>query len=639
MGSGSPVLARRLPVGAELLRDGAHFRVWAPDHRDVSLAIDASDASPGYELRMTAEPDGYFSASVEHARVGLRYRYRLGSSPDLVPDPASRFQPDGPHGSSELIDPAAFEWTDGGWHGVTPAGQVLYEMHVGTFTAPGTWEAAMSELPALADLGITVIEVMPIAEFAGRFGWSYDGVDLFAPSHLYGRPDDFRRFVDRAHALGLGVILDVVYNHLGPSGNYLGRFTRRYFSSRWNEWGEAVNFDNDAGPVRELVIANAGYWIDEFHLDGLRLDATQQIYDNSPENVMAEVASRVRRAANERHTVVTAENEPQLARLVRPREHGGYGLDAMWNDDFHHAAMVALTGRRDAYYTDYKGDAQELVSLAKWGFLFQGQRYSWQKSRRGTPTFGLRPHQMVTFLQNHDQIANAPSCRGERIHQIANAGAYRAMTAYWLLSPGTPMFFQGQEFAASTPFLYFADHEGELGRAVRTGRAEFMSQFRSPATRHLFDALPDPGDADTFVRCKLRADERRGEHPVNRQALRLHRDLLSLRREDRAFGVACVDGAVLAPGVCVLRFFERDPHAPVPRNEREDRLLVVNLAVDLRLDPAPEPLLAPPLGYVWDIRWSSEDPAYGGMGTAPLDTEENWRIPGGAAVVLRPVAS
>jgi maltooligosyltrehalose trehalohydrolase len=626
---------RQYPVGAELSRSGqgAAFRVWAPRHERVSVAIESSQGYAGQEIDLIAEDGGYFSGEVPSALAGMRYRYRLGPGGMLFPDPASRFQPFGPDGPSEIINPRIFPWTDADWKGAELSGQVLYEMHIGTFTDAGTWQAAMQQLPHLAELGVTTLEVMPVAEFAGRFGWGYDGVDLYAPSHLYGCPDDFRRFVDRAHALRMGVVLDVVYNHLGPSGNYLKTFAPQYFSARYSsEWGDALNFDgDDAGPVREFVAANAAYWIDEFHLDGLRLDATQQICDSSAEHILSTIASRARAAAGERAILLIAENEPQDVKIVRPAAQAGLGLDALWNDDFHHTAMVALTGRREAYYTDYGGTPQELLSVVKWGFLYQGQRYAWQKKGRGTPTFGVEPARFVTFLQNHDQIANSLTGRGDRLHQLTSPGCCRAMTAFWLLAPGTPMLFQGQEFCASTPFVFFADHSGDLGSAVRKGRAEFMSQFRSLASRDLELALPDPTSEDTFRRCKLEVRER-DEH---QEALSLHRDLLRLRREDPAFSAQRpdgVDGAVLDAQTFVLRFFPDSAHHSQP--SLRDRLVIVNLGIDLRLDSAPEPLLAPPAGTQWDLLWSSDDPRYGGAGTAPLETDGGWRIPGHATVVL-----
>jgi maltooligosyltrehalose trehalohydrolase len=619
---------RRLPVGAEVQPGGgAHFRVWASRRQRVEVVLERgpSSAAEAMTVPLAADGNGYFSGFAPMARAGMVYRYRLDGG-DAYPDPASRFQPQGPHGPSQLVDPGTFRWTDKDWGGVPLPGQVIYEMHVGTFTPEGTWEAAGRQLPELADLGVTVLEVMPVAEFPGRFGWGYDGVDLFAPTRLYGQPDDFRRFVDRAHAAGLGVILDVVYNHLGPDGNYLKEFAPAYFSTQHGtEWGEALNYDGaNSGPVREFFVANAGYWIDEYHLDGLRLDATQSIFDDSPEHILAAISRRVRQAAGGRATLVVAENEPQLVRLVRPIDRGGYGLDGLWNDDFHHSAMVALTGHNEAYYADYLGTPQEFISAVKWGYLYQGQRYTWQRKRRGTPTFGVPPAAFVTFVQNHDQVAN--SGRGYRVHQLTSPGRFRAMTALLLLAPGTPMLFMGQEFAASSPFSFFADHHPELARLVRQGRATFLEQFRSLCTPDIQACFDDPGAEETFRRCKLDFAERQRHEEV----YRLHRDLLRLRREDPVFRAqrpGGVDGAVLGPEAFVLRFFGRDG---------DDRLLLVNLGRDLHLDPAPEPLLAPPEGRTWEVGWASESAGYGGHGVAPVETEENWRIPGHAAVVLRP---
>jgi maltooligosyltrehalose trehalohydrolase len=622
----SPILARRLPVGAEIdPRGGVHFRVWAPDSRRVAVLVYGNGAGGAREHPLTPEPDGYFAGRVAGAGAGTLYRFRLDGG-DPVPDPASRYQPEGPHGPSQIVDPSAFRWTDRDWTGVERAGQVIYEMHIGTFTPAGTWAGAIAQLPALAELGVTVLEVMPVAEFPGRFGWGYDGVDLFAPTRLYGTPDDFRRFVDRAHALGLAVILDVVYNHLGPSGNYLEAITPSYFTDRYeNEWGRPINFDGPrSAPVREFFISNAGYWVDEFHVDGLRLDATQQIFDASHPHILREITDRVRLAARGRGTLVVGENEPQDARLVRCGDVGGYGLDALWNDDFHHSAIVALTGRNEAYYHDHLGSPQEFISAVKWGFLFQGQWYSWQGKPRGTPALDLPPAAFVVFLQNHDQVAN--SAAGKRIHELTSPGRLRAMTALTLLVPNTPMLFMGQEFAASSPFLYFADHEPELAEKVASGRRDFLSQFRSITDRDVQSHLPEPADPHSFERSKLDPAERE-LHP---EAYALHRDLLRLRREDpvlRAQRHRGVDGAVLSLEAFVLRFF--DEH-------EGDRLLLVNLGRDLRFEPAPEPLLAPPPGRRWSIAWSSEDPRYGGSGTAPPLQDGRWHVPGESAVLLAP---
>lgn len=570
------------------------------------------------------ESKGYFSAFVPEAKPGMLYKIKLDSG--TVPDPASRFQPDGPHGPSQIVNPGTFRWTDKKWRGVKREGQVIYEMHIGTFTREGTWRAAMQQLPELARLGMTVLEVMPVADFPGRFGWGYDGVDLFAPTRLYGSPDDFRAFVDRAHSLGLGVILDVVYNHVGPDGNYLKEFSRDYFTDRYgNEWGEALNFDGpNSGPVREFFINNAGYWIDEFHIDGLRLDATQQIYDRSKVHVLAEIGRRVRDAAKGRATYLVAENEKQQSTLVRSPEQGGYGLDALWNDDLHHSAVVAATGRNEAYYSDHLGTPQEFISAMKRGYLFQGQWYTWQKQRRGSPTAGLHPSNFVTFIQNHDQIAN--SLRGLRLHQITNPGRYKALTALLLLGPGTPMFFQGQEFAASTPFLYFADHNPELAAMVATGRRQFLEQFPSIACPESHACLANPASEETFNRCKLDLSER--ERHANYYAL--HRDLLKMRREDPVFckpRPGGMDGAVMGEEAFVLRFFGEN---------NDDRLLLVNLGKGLPLPAMPEPLLAPIEGGDWKLMWSSEDTRYGGCGTPPLG-DGAWLFPAHTALVLTAV--
>ena len=614
--------ARRLPVGAEVTPGGTDFRVWAPAASGLQLAV-----IDGPTLDMMPEGNGYFSLSVPGVSAGDRYWLRPGSGP-LLPDPASRCQPEGPLGPSRLVDPATFAWSDQAWPGVDLRDLVIYEMHVGTFTAEGTWEAAIGRLPHLAELGVTLIEMMPVNEFPGTFGWGYDGVGLFAPYHGYGTPDDLRAFVDAAHALAIGVILDVVYNHLGRGGEFLEQFAPDYYSRDYlTDWGKALNFDGEnSGPVREWVVSNGRYWVSEFHFDGFRIDATQNIYDfGQGEHILAEFARCARAAADGRTLYVVGENEPQDSRLLRPPSEQGLGLDALWNDDFHHAARVALTGRNEAYFTDYRGSPQEFVSAAKHGFLFQGQRYRWQEQSRGTSTTGIAPHRFVTFLQNHDQLAN--SGLGLRLHRHADPGSYRAMTALLLLGPGTPMLFQGQEFAASQPFLYFAGVEGEVADDVDRGRKAELSQFPSLATPSMQAAMARPDAPETFARCKLDWVEctAHGEH------LRLHRDLIALRRRDPTLSAAraggAVDGAVLADRAFCLRF---------AGEAGDDRLLVINLGRDLELCVMPEPLLAPPAGHDWALLWSSEDPAYGGSGAQHPRADSTWTLPGRAALLLAP---
>lgn len=614
--------SRRYPVGAELLEGGVSFRVWAPSRSRVSVVIEARG-----EYLLSEEAGGYFAAIVPGAGDGDRYRYRLDDDATLYPDPASRSQPDRPMGASAVVDPDTFAWTDAGWAGLTIVGQVIYELHVGTFTPEGSWAAAADKLGYLKDIGITVVNMMPVNEFPGRFGWGYDGVDLFAPTHLYGKPDDLRRFVDRAHAIGLGVILDVVYNHIGPDGNFLTSFADDYFTDKHvTDWGEALNYDGyNAHGLRDFVISNAAYWIAEYHFDGLRLDATQNIYDGSDDHVIAALARAAREAAGKRSLIIVAENEPQNTDLLRTAENGGFGLDAVWNDDLHHSALVAVTGRNEAYYQDYHGNPQEFIAAAKYGYLFQGQLYASSVERRGKPALDMTPDVFVTFTQNHDQIAN--SAQGLRLHQVTGPGRARAITAFSLLMPGTPMLFQGQEFWASAPFRYFADHRPDLAELVRKGRHTSMAMFPSMSTPSGQAQLPDPESVETFEVCKLDWSE----VETNRKIVAMHRDLLALRAKDKAFAShhrPAVDGTVLGPEAFALRFFD---------GTGDDRLMIVNLGRDLNPASIPDPLVAPPRDRAWVVLWSSEDPAYGGTGTPPIELAKGWHIPGHTTVVLTAV--
>jgi len=576
---------------------------------------------------MLAEDCGYFSV-VTAASTGTRYAFRLDGGETNLPDPASRYQPLGPRGPSQVVDAAQFHWGDHDWRGVSRENQVLYETHVGTFTREGTWASAQGRLSELVDLGITALQVMPVAEFPGRFGWSYDPANLFAPSHLYGEPDDFRRFVNAAHCLGLGVLLDVVYNHVGQVGETLLKpFAAGYFSTRHvNEWGAAINYDDDvSAEVRAMVLDNVRYWVHEFHLDGFRIDATQAIYDDSPRHILLEIAQAARAAAGDRQILLIGENEPQHARLLRDADAGGYELDALVNDDFHHAALVRLTGRREAYYSDYTGSPGEFLAAIRWGYLFQGQRYAWQKQPRGAPALDIDAPRFVVNIENHDHLAN--SLDGARVHTETSPGKYRAMTAILLLGPQTPMLFQGQEFSASTPFLYFNDSPAEHAEGVRRGRAEFLSQFPSYAVPEVQLALPDPSADKTFERSKLNHAER----DRHAGAYLLHRDLLRLRREDPVLclhDAALVHGATLTTHAFLVRFFAPDG---------DTRILVVNFDVALFLPSIATPLAAPPAGTRWGVLWASESPRYGGNATPAVDTPEGWRLPGEAAVVLHPI--
>ena len=628
-------MSRRRKIGAEIVRgEGVSFRVFAPDRERVEVVVYEGEAQSRTGLTRDAEP-GYWSGLVPRLGARARYKYALAGDDTPYADPASRFQPEGPFGPSEVVDPA-FAWTDGEFKGVEKSGHVIYEMHVGTFTPEGSWAAASHRLAHLAALGVTLIEVLPIAEFPGARGWGYDGVNLFAPYHGYGRPEDMRRFVDDAHRLGLGVILDVVYNHFGPDGNFISRFSGAYLTKVATEWGDALNYDAPGPqPMRELVRENVAHWIDEYHLDGLRLDATQAIIDSSPRHILQEIGNEARRAAGNRHVVLIGENEPQHANLLRSPDEGGVGLDGLWNDDFHHSAVVALTGHTEAYYSDYEGTTRELLAAVRHGFLFQGQRYDWQNKRRGQSTRGLPPRSFVAFLENHDQTANYGM--GQRLWERSAPGAYRAMTALLLLGPWTPMLFQGQEWLTTSPFRYFVDHAAELGELVKKGRGEFLAQFPRYHGIANEDRLPDPSQAASFEGCRL--DWSEPDKPFHARALRLHRDLIALRREDPTLsrqgeGGVSIDGTVIGGDRLLLRLF--GSASPGTKPGSSDRLLLMNLGVDYEPRSLSEPLSAPPPGMRWTLKWSSEDPRYGGQGVRGPRAEHDIFFAGQATEVFVP---
>ena len=614
-------MGHTISLGARVVEGGVRFRVWAPKAKQVEVLFGSGKTQ---SLERDDET-GYFTGIDSAASPGMTYRYRLNGEKDY-PDPCSRYQPEGPHGPSQIVNPASYRWHDHDWPGVRMKGQVIYELHIGTFTEEGTFDAAVRELDGLKRLGITLLEIMPIAEFPGRWNWGYDGVCLFAPSHVYGDYDALKRFVDAAHENGLGVILDVVYNHFGPDGNYLSAFSDDYVTDRYpNEWGQALNYDGPRSEgMRELVVQNACYWIEEFHLDGLRIDATHAIHDAGDHHILGELSTETRRVAGRRSIVLIAESESQEIRAVRPVEQGGWGLDGIWSDDFHHVSRVAATGRSEAYYTDYRGAPQEFLSALKRGFLYQGQRYHWQRKPRGTVVDQEPADSFIFYVQNHDQIGN--TLTGTRLHALTSPGKYRVLTAINLLAPQTPMLFMGQEYGASNPFLYFVDFGGhEIGPKVRQGRQAFLGQFPSYASDEAKASMFDPNDPMTFERSKLGRGERSAHAPL----YRLCRDLLRLRREDLVFSAQSrenIDGAVLSEQAFVLRYFEETGY---------DRLVVINLGADLHFVPAPEPLLASqPEGY-WTLLWSSDHPQYGGPGIVNPLTDEGWHIPAESATVFR----
>ena len=611
---------RKYPCGAEVFEEGVHFRIWAPKRKTVDLILEDHRS-----LRLDAEEKGYFSKHIENMDVHSTYQFRLDGQERCFPDPATRFQPSGPHGPSQIVDPTQFPWTDAAWKGIVNKDQViLYELHIGTFTPEGTWQSAIKQLPFLADLGVNVIEMMPVAEFCGKFNWGYDGVNLFAPTHNYGRPDDLRAFIDRAHALGLGVILDVVYNHFGPEGFFLNEFSDDYLNTVDTEWGRSINFDGpNSGEVRAYFLANAGYWVEEFHFDGLRLDACHAIRDNSDCHILAAIAQEVRKKGGSKSTYIIAENEQQNIKLALPEASLGYGLDAIWNEDFHHTATVRLIGHKEAYYTDYNGNAQEFISSIKYGFLYQGQWYSWQNKKRGSICLDVIPSCFVNFLENHDQVANLGGSL--RLRHFSNPGAYRAMTTLFLLAPQIPLIFQGQEFGSTIPFYYFSDMGPKIAQKVYEGRVQFINQFESFNTQDITSMIPPPEAEETFLQSKLDWEEK-NKYPF---IYNLHKDLILLRKQDYVFsllGKNKIEGAVLNENAFLLRY----------RGEHGERLLLINFGRDLSLNPCPEPLLAPPNKCFWEILWSSEKPDYGGFGNLTFPAEGNQSISGYSALILHP---
>jgi maltooligosyltrehalose trehalohydrolase len=506
---------------------GTRFNLWAPAASAVTLVLEGAGEHPMQPAR-----DGWHHVEVPHAGAGTRYRFKL---PDglLVPDPASHRNPDDVHGASEVVDAHAYSWQDAAWQGRPWHEAVIYELHVGTFTPEGTFAAAQARLAELAALGITAIELMPLADAPGQRNWGYDGVLHFAPAAQYGTPDALRALVDHAHALGIMVLVDVVYNHFGPDGNYLHAYCPAFFNpAHQTPWGAAVNFDGDLhGPVRAFYVANALYWIEQFHCDGLRLDAVHQIRDDSPQHIVDEIAQAIAAGPGARRQVhLVLENDTNQAhRLQRDAQGAPVSATAQWNDDLHHAAHVLATGETDGYYADYAVQPAQLLgrALAE-GYVYQGQMSQHSGVPRGEPSGQLPPVAFISFLQNHDQIGNR--AMGERLSALAEAHKLDALYACLLLSPHIPMLFMGEEFAASTPFLYFCDFEGELAQAVSDGRRNEFKHFGAFADEAARARIPDPNAEATFTQSTLRWDER--FQSPHRDRLELVRKLLALRHEE-----------------------------------------------------------------------------------------------------------
>ncbi len=512
-----------LHLGATVREDGVAFRVWAPARRSVDVVIDGRRP-----LSMTREPDGTFEAAVAGLAAGVRYQYRLDGERHR-PDPASRYQPDGVHGPSVAVDPAAFEWTDRTFRGHALADYVIYELHVGTFTRTGTFEAVIAHLPQLVDLGVTAVEIMPVAEFPGSRNWGYDGVHLFAPQSTYGGPRGLRRLVDACHAQGLSVVLDVVYNHLGPEGNYLGDFGP-FFTDRYRTpWGGALNFDGaDSAGVRRHFVENARAWVREFHVDGLRLDAIHSIFDASPRHILSEVAEAAREEARalDRPLHIMAESHDNDRRVVLPEKEGGIGLDGVWSDDFHHAVHVRLTGEQGGYYCDFADPSRLPRALAE-GFAFQGEPSEYFGRKRGTASRDLPGERFVICVQNHDQVGNR--AQGDRLGTIVPFEAVKLAAALMFAAPAVPLLFMGEEYGETAPFQFFTSFlDRDLAEAVRAGRTAEFKRFAWEGT------VPDPGDPATFVRSRL--NHQLANAPRHRELHQYYRRWLELRRAHPALG-------------------------------------------------------------------------------------------------------
>jgi maltooligosyltrehalose trehalohydrolase len=586
---------RRYSQGAELIQNGVSFRTWATDKKSVSVVLLDAEKKPIRELPLNRDQDGYYTGEDPEAVAGMLYQYRLDNQ--LLPDPASRFQPFGVHGPSQIATPDTFVWSDQAWTPPRLSELIIYELHIGTFTSSGTFRAVVEHFDHLLRLGVNTIELMPIADFPGGRNWGYDGVLLFAPCQAYGTPDDLRFLVNAAHNAGLAVILDVVYNHLGPDGNYLGSYSKKYFDNEHHTpWGLAFNFDGpEASPVRSFFLENPIYWREEFHFDGFRLDATQAIPDTSKKHVIQEITEEVQA----RGGLVICEDPRNERNIILARSSGGYGCDAVWADDFHHVVRTLMTRENEGYLGYFEGTPQQLLATIREGWLFTG-RLQKDGIPRGTKAIDIEPEHFVVCISNHDQVGNRAF--GDRLHTIISAESYRAASALCLLAPYTPMLFMGQEWACSSPFCYFTDHEPVLGHNIAKGRRkefEQFSAFRDPDKR---ERIPDPQAEPTFFQSKLHWDEISA--PNHQPFLRLYQDFIRFRQaklRDRRRGTWKIE--LVADQTLALRYS--------PPESSEVLILVQLNSVKTSLD-IHVPILQPSRGQPWSFSLSSNEPGYGG---------------------------
>jgi maltooligosyltrehalose trehalohydrolase len=611
----------RLARGVTPYRAGVRVEVWAPHARRMRIRFFTGGARGDHELDRV-DDGGRYAGYIDGAAAGDEYMLLLDDKPPL-PDPVSRYQPRGVHGPSEVVDPDAFDWTDRGWQGVEMAELVIYELHIGTFTAEGTFAAAIPRLRDLKSLGVTAVEIMPIAQFPGARNWGYDGVGLYAVQNSYGGPNGLKEFVDAAHSVGLGVLLDVVYNHLGPEGNYLDAYGP-YFTDKYSTpWGRAFNYDDvDSEEVRRFVIDNALHWIAEYHIDGLRLDAVHGIYDFSARHLLEELTTEARSCAESlgRRVLVIAESDLNDPKLVRPVEEHGFGMAGQWADDFHHAVHALLTGERSGYYADF-GGIEHLVRAMREPFVYDGAYSAYRGRPHGRSSAGVPRARFVVATQNHDQVGNR--AEGERLCTLVDPARTRLAAALLLTSPYVPLLFMGEEYGENNPFLYFIDHgDSSLVDAVRTGRRREFERFGWDRR------VPDPADLGTFQRSKIDWDKRTlGSHP---RMLRLFRDLLALRRE----------GRLLRPDEARLSLGSGDGWITLLRTPREPGRSPAWLCVYNCSDRQAKVPIAVPAARAWTLRLSTDAAGYGGDDrirrevALQRDTESSERPTGAPAPIV-----
>lgn len=611
-----------LPQGADFGEGGVRFRIWAPGHKSVAVRFLDEEGETLREVGLSKDKAGYHTVIDAEAEVGTLYKYVVDGGVAL-PDPASRWQPQGVHGPSMVIDPAAFEWPENKFKRPEVRDLVIYELHVGTFTEEGTFLAAVDRLEELVELGVSAIELMPVADFPGERNWGYDGVMLYAPSHSYGHPDDLRTLVNAAHQAGLAVILDVVYNHFGPDGNYLEAYSPHYFSSKHQTpWGRANNFDGkNSGPVRDFFFANPAYWMVEFHIDGFRFDATHAIMDKSADHILEAMTAVVHAHGG----FAVAEDSLNEANLVTPANSGGIGFDGVWADDFHHVVRVSQNGENEGYYGDFAGTNTELAEVLAHGWLYRGQVRRTSKKRRGTECGHLPPERFIHCISNHDQVGNRAF--GERFSDEVSPAGYRAASMLLCLTPYTPMLFMGQEWAAATPFLYFTDHHEELGKLVTEGRRREFSAFEAFQDPTRRDQIPDPQNEDTFHESKLDWSER--ERPAHRDVLSLYTDCLALRAKHEVFRPRDRDSwqtCELKGGVVAVRY-----HDP-----KGDWLLLADLEGTKSAKLSENQIGELPKKSQWHLILASNESRFGG--TTPLEGKhdvEEVEFPEPEVILLR----